>query len=307
MVISDTKNKPQYKLAHRLTGAIVLMLIAILVIPQLLKEPDFNADFTHTSAEATSGKESTIKIFKSKIAPVSASNLEKTPSNDALVSVVVPQQALKKILVNDGTSSSSQASTVTAALSTNANSTSDKDSVKKITEKSTSAIIQQETQQQANTQTNQASKPALSVSGNANQQSSTSKKISDEKIVLVKQDKKVALKANIQDTQNIPQKKVIKSSQPAVSKKAIKLPENKKADQWAVRVGTFSKESNVTSVSKLLNGNGLVARTTRVKTSFGDATRIWLGPYADKKSAKTISTQLKKLTGENGYITKHSP
>ncbi len=77
-------------------------------------------------------------------------------------------------------------------------------------------------------------------------------------------------------------------------------------DGWTVRVGTFTKTENVTSVTQLLEKSGFNARHTKVTTTLGEATRVWLGPYEDKAAAEKVSARLKTLTGEKGYITKHA-
>lgn len=77
---------------------------------------------------------------------------------------------------------------------------------------------------------------------------------------------------------------------------------------WGVRVGTFSERKNADSVSALLVKNGFKVQKTRVKTAAGkDATRIWLGPYAQQKTANTISDRIKALIGEHGFVIKHQP
>jgi cell division septation protein DedD len=75
---------------------------------------------------------------------------------------------------------------------------------------------------------------------------------------------------------------------------------------WTVRVGTFSKSENVETISKLLDSSGFTTRHTEVETTLGKATRVWLGPYADKETADKVSTRLKTLTGEKGYVTKQA-
>lgn len=77
---------------------------------------------------------------------------------------------------------------------------------------------------------------------------------------------------------------------------------------WVVRVGTFSKPANADSVATVLANSGFTAHKVTVKTTLGgDATRIWLGPYAKKETAGEVSERLKALTGERGFITKHAP
>lgn len=76
---------------------------------------------------------------------------------------------------------------------------------------------------------------------------------------------------------------------------------------WTVRVGTFSKTENVETISTLLNDSGFNARHTKVQTTLGEAIRVWLGLYSEKKTAEKVNTRLKSLTGEKGYVTKHTP
>ena len=76
---------------------------------------------------------------------------------------------------------------------------------------------------------------------------------------------------------------------------------------WVVRVGTFSKQDNVTAVSKKLAQKGFEAHHTQLSTGVGTATRIWLGPYADRADAKNVSKLIKSITGEDGYVTNSEP
>ncbi|NKB64743.1 MAG: hypothetical protein GKR95_22360 [Gammaproteobacteria bacterium] len=287
----NMKSEPQYKLEHRLTGAIVLVFAAVLVIPMLLEEPEFGTHFTQVGVESTGEKQSTIKVFKSKIAPVNAANLEKEPNEDTLVSVVVPKKSLKTVSIGGTTIAENQSSSSSASVSSTSQASS---------------------QGQAKTKSDGESRPALKIAGAVASQGvdkkpsttsveGTNGKTAGKKVVLVKKEETSSTKTRT------PQQSVARatqsSSQP--SKKDNSAPVDKSVGQWIVRVGTFSKPGNVESVTRLLNSKGLPAKTTKVQTSFGDATRIWLGPYSDRKAAQTISVRLKKLTGENGYITKH--
>lgn len=73
---------------------------------------------------------------------------------------------------------------------------------------------------------------------------------------------------------------------------------------WTVQVGTFSEQANADSLSAVLAGNGFTAHKTALG---GNATRIWLGPYAKKETAGEVSRRLQALTGEKGFVTKHAP
>ncbi len=75
--------------------------------------------------------------------------------------------------------------------------------------------------------------------------------------------------------------------------------------EWIVRVGTFTKQENVErSVAELLD-NGFDPNRTQVNIIAGKATRVWLGPYPDIDAAKKAGRELKKRTGEDGYVTPH--
>ncbi len=79
-----------------------------------------------------------------------------------------------------------------------------------------------------------------------------------------------------------------------------------KDGEWSVRVGTYSKTENVNIVSALLKRHGFEAQQTKVQTTLGPATRIWLGPYSKKQTAEKVSLRLKTINGEKGYVTKQS-
>lgn len=78
-------------------------------------------------------------------------------------------------------------------------------------------------------------------------------------------------------------------------------------DGWTVRVGTYTHADNRAAVLAKLRANGLDARQTRVQTEAGVAAmRVWLGPYADEKTARQTSARLQKLLGEAGYVVEYS-
>ena len=77
---------------------------------------------------------------------------------------------------------------------------------------------------------------------------------------------------------------------------------------WAVRAGTYAKQTNADSVATALAGNGFTAHKTVVQIALGgNATRIWVGPYAKKETAGEVSLRLQVLIGEKGFVTKHIP
>ena len=78
--MAKVNKAPEYRLEHRLTGAVILVVLAVLVIPLLLKEPGLEANTQETIAETEDGK----KTFKSKIEPLTLSNV----NNSSVVSAL---------------------------------------------------------------------------------------------------------------------------------------------------------------------------------------------------------------------------
>ncbi|MGR3984180.1 MAG: SPOR domain-containing protein [Gammaproteobacteria bacterium] len=77
---------------------------------------------------------------------------------------------------------------------------------------------------------------------------------------------------------------------------------------WAVSAGVFTERVNAAAIRHLLANHGFAPHSTRMKTqSGGAATRIWLGPYADEKTAREVSERLKLLAGEKGQVLEHAP
>ncbi len=76
---------------------------------------------------------------------------------------------------------------------------------------------------------------------------------------------------------------------------------------WSVRVGTFTKAENVERMLTLLGEHGFDAKRTRVQIASGEATRVWLGPYAKRETADTVNARLHALRGEKGYVIRHEP
>jgi len=71
---------------------------------------------------------------------------------------------------------------------------------------------------------------------------------------------------------------------------------------WIVSVGVFSDKKNVTAVLKDLKRKGFKPSTSEMQTSKGLATRVWLGPFAERVEAAKSKTMLKQQTGEPGLI-----
>lgn len=72
---------------------------------------------------------------------------------------------------------------------------------------------------------------------------------------------------------------------------------------WAVQVGMFSKKANAEAFAATLRGDGYLPKIGDAKSSSGKTNkRVWLGPFATKSQAKTISNKFEKQTGNDGYV-----
>lgn len=97
--------------------------------------------------------------------------------------------------------------------------------------------------------------------------------------------------------------KTAKAQSPPKPKPTSK-PVTKKLDEpgWVVRVGTFGKKENANRVVKRLQQAGFEPSTTNIKTDKGQATRVWIGPYAQRVEAARMRTRVQQVTGGEGYI-----
>ena len=242
MTASARNSRQKYELKHRLTGAAIIVVVAVLVIPLLLKEPNIEASID-SQITSTNDEQS----FKSKIEPLNLGNIKMSRKADE------PDKADQSNKANN----------------------SNKNEAKP-------ALLKSDTDSIADNQLNKSSKGSdseiqFSESKNKNKEAKQQKSA----VVLTKAEQ--------------PKANDVNSEEPTQAKSG-----------WSVRVGTFSKTENVESVSNLLNNSGFNARLTKVQTTLGEATRVWLGPYAKKETAEKVSIRLKSLTGEKGYVTKHA-
>lgn len=71
---------------------------------------------------------------------------------------------------------------------------------------------------------------------------------------------------------------------------------------WAVQAGIFSKPENAVAIAGILKNNGYAPNVSNAKASFGNAKRVWIGPFASKGEAQAISKRLEQQTGNGGYV-----
>jgi DedD protein len=73
---------------------------------------------------------------------------------------------------------------------------------------------------------------------------------------------------------------------------------------WVVRVGTFSVSENASRILQELRAKGFRASSTKINTASGSsATRVWVGPVAERVQAARLRNDIERKTGEKGLIT----
>jgi len=284
MASNDSKatSPPEYEIKHRLAGAVVLVLAAVVVIPLLLSEPAVEAN-----NDTVTGSGKIQKDFKSRIVPLNINNANGLADSSALVGIGSGGSADATVIDDsrpalldltddsDGSASADSADSANSAVVMTPKAAADDEPEKQEKTESAEPKQQEPAQQQPDQQ-----KPALQVAS-------------------------AAETGNQASTGN--------GEKPKKKEEAVEVASAASAEEalatgagWVVRVGTFSKSANVESVASLLTNSGFKPKTTPVSTSLGNSTRVWLGPYAKRETADKISDRLKALTGEKGYVTRTS-
>ncbi len=226
MLKSAKGAEPEYELKHRITGAIILVAAAVLVIPMLLSGPGPEGDGDLRNPESSS-QSRIVPLDLSEILPASGEGGEDLP----LAAVEDQQPTLLDL-----------------------------------TESNDGEITQTESRagpDQGEDARDESARPALVMT-------------------------------RIPDTPE---------EQAEAQTRADTAAKDEGQGDWFVRVGTFSKQANADRVFELLTENGYAPKRTPV--SGGSSTRVWLGPFAEK-TAKEVSTRMKDLVGEKGFVTKDS-
>ena len=105
----------------------------------------------------------------------------------------------------------------------------------------------------------------------------------------------------------VPVKKEVAVAAPKTTAPVKKPKQTQKAPAitsgWAVQVGIFSKKANADAFAATLRGDGYRPKVSDAKNSSGKTNkRVWLGPFATKPEAQTISKKFEKQTGNDGYV-----
>ena len=226
-------NFQEYDPRHRLTGAVVLILLAIILLPMLLsKKPELSApEADPVVMEITKeGK----KVFVSRISSV------KPASSTANSTKGEETPADTKQASKDG----------------------------KIFDPASSALFRP-------------------MSPTVDGKSSTAGKPSTAKSAKKTTEKKPIVKKTTS------QKDTVKKSTAGTS-------------GWILQVGVFSQSENAAKKVSELKKKGFNATSGKLKTSKGTTvTKVWIGPFKDRKSAEKMQDRLQHKTRQRGIVVEN--
>ncbi|MEA1890808.1 MAG: SPOR domain-containing protein [Pseudomonadota bacterium] len=77
------------------------------------------------------------------------------------------------------------------------------------------------------------------------------------------------------------------------------------AGSWILQVGVFSKSENANKKVSELKKKGFSAKSGKMKTSKGTVTKVWIGPFKDRKSAEKMQDRLQHKTKQRGLVVKN--
>jgi len=245
MSTAVNNNFQEYDPRHRLTGAVVLILLAIILLPMLLsKSPDDQGQEAEPVVmEVTKeGK----KVFVSRISSVDPAKPAAVPEAKKPAEKVSSSEDKKtdKVEKSDQDSSAlfKPMSHTTATKTSSAKSTATK----------------------AKSGTASSSKPAV---------------------------KKTTTKSSTSTS----------TSKSTVSKKSTTAAAS---GGWILQVGVFSQSANADKKVSELKKKGFNAKSGKVKTSKGVATKVWIGPFKDRVSAEKMQDRLQHKTRQRGMVVK---
>jgi len=112
-------------------------------------------------------------------------------------------------------------------------------------------------------------------------------------------------------TSAVPAKSTVKApakksaaKKPGTKQSTAKKSKAVSASSWIVQVGVFSKSVNASKKVSELKKKGFSAKSGRVKTSKGTVTKVWIGPFKDRKAAEKMQDRLRHKTRQRGIVVK---
>lgn len=76
---------------------------------------------------------------------------------------------------------------------------------------------------------------------------------------------------------------------------------------WVIQLGSFKNKANALRLVNQLRANGYSAFIQEVSTSFGDATRVFVGPESKHTAARELASQLENDLHIHGIVISYKP
>lgn len=235
MSVALKNNIQEYDPRHRLTGAVVLILLTIILLPMLLERGQ-DEKVVETEAVVMEVTKDGNKVFVSRITSVA-------PETSSASSENIKSQKKKPAAENK------------------------KDESKEVS----SALFKP------------MSHTAVSKSSGKN--TTTAKK---------QPSKASSTKSSVKQT----------SASPSKSTAAKKPSAVVVSSGWVLQIGVFSQSANAKKKVSDLKKKGFNAKSGKVKTSKGMVTKVWIGPFNDRKSAEKMQDRLQHKTRQRGMVVK---
>ncbi len=89
------------------------------------------------------------------------------------------------------------------------------------------------------------------------------------------------------------------------SKKTTEKKSTLSTSGWILQVGVFSQSANAAKKVSELKKKGFNATSGKVKTSKGTVTKVWIGPFKDRKSAEKMQDRLQHKTRQRGIVVEN--
>lgn len=96
------------------------------------------------------------------------------------------------------------------------------------------------------------------------------------------------------------------TAQPAKKQPAIKKSKAVAVGGWIVQVGVYSQSANASKKVSELKKKGFTASSGEVKSPKGIVTKVWIGPFKDRKSAEKMQDRLLHKTRQRGIVVNNN-
>jgi DedD protein len=96
------------------------------------------------------------------------------------------------------------------------------------------------------------------------------------------------------------------TAQPVKKQPAIIKSKATAVGGWIVQVGVFSQSANASKKVSELKKKGFAASSGKVKSPKGTVTKVWIGPFKDRKTAEKMQDRLHHKTRQRGIVVKNN-